>query len=254
MGNDFLPVLFPALFSFAYSSTLCRSDAHHILRYRDFLFGCTEQIPFLCDLRKFGSRPGLQLWKHHIIQIHLHNTYRCVSSHWIRPNNYPDPILWSCTTTMTLGTTPTPTLCQDAMGWALVLYPCLMSWWRTYWQMTGRPSVGLRQNGQAQVNKIRFIICVYVCIWCCHQVSLQHVYYYWGFFLEGGLVWDYSEHTASFKHIKAFGYLPCIAKQLLSPTGTITALAVAVGLLAVALLFSIGVIILRRRGQYSREV
>lgn len=75
-----------------------------------------------------------------------------------------------------------------------------------------------------------------------------------GVFLEGGLVWDYSEHTASFKHIKAFGYLPCIAKQLLSPTGTITALAVAVGLLAVALLFSIGVIILRRRGQYSREV
>lgn len=39
--------------------------------------------------------------------------------------------------------------------------------------MTGRPSVGLRQNGQAQVNKIKFIICVYVCIWCCHQV------YYW---------------------------------------------------------------------------
>lgn len=75
-----------------------------------------------------------------------------------------------------------------------------------------------------------------------------------GFFLEGRLVWDYSEHTASFKHIKAFGYLPCIAKQLLSPTGTITTLAVAVGLLAVALLFSIGVIILRRRGQYSREV
>lgn len=76
-----------------------------------------------------------------------------------------------------------------------------------------------------------------------------------GFFLEGGgLVWDYSEQTASFKHIKAFGYLPCVAKQLLSPTGTITALAVAVGLLAVALLFSIGVIILRRRGQYSREV
>lgn len=74
------------------------------------------------------------------------------------------------------------------------------------------------------------------------------------FFGGGGLVWDYSEQTASFKHIKAFGYLPCVAKQLLSPTGTITALAVAVGLLAVALLFSIGVIILRRRGQYSREV
>lgn len=54
--------------------------------------------------------------------------------------------------------------------------------------MTGRPSVGLRQNGQAQVNKIKFIICVYVCIWCCHQVSLQHVYYYWGvFFWRGGL-------------------------------------------------------------------
>lgn len=118
--------------------------------------------------------------------------------------------------------------------------------------MTGRPSVGLRQNGQAQVKKFKFIICVYVCIWCCHQVSVQHVYYQIHF--GGVLVWDYSEQTASFKHIKAFGYLPCVAKQLLSPTGTITALAVAVGLLAVALLFSIGVIILRRRGQYSREV
>lgn len=39
-----------------------------------------------------------------------------------------------------------------------------------------------------------------------------------------------------------------------SPTGVITALAVAVGLLAVALLFSIGVVIHRRRGRYSREV
>ncbi|XP_030611588.1 testicular acid phosphatase homolog [Archocentrus centrarchus] len=39
-----------------------------------------------------------------------------------------------------------------------------------------------------------------------------------------------------------------------SSTGIITALAVAVGLLAVALLFSIGVAIHRRRGHYSREV
>ncbi|XP_026034494.1 testicular acid phosphatase homolog isoform X1 [Astatotilapia calliptera] len=46
----------------------------------------------------------------------------------------------------------------------------------------------------------------------------------------------------------------CGFKTKWSSTGTITALAVAVGLLAVALLFSIGVIILRRRGQYSREV
>ncbi|KAG7227797.1 hypothetical protein INR49_013591, partial [Caranx melampygus] len=39
-----------------------------------------------------------------------------------------------------------------------------------------------------------------------------------------------------------------------SGTGVITALAVAVGLLAVALLFSIGLVIHRRRGRYSREV
>lgn len=39
-----------------------------------------------------------------------------------------------------------------------------------------------------------------------------------------------------------------------SSTGVITALAVAVGVLAVALLFSIGVLMLRRRAHYSREV
>lgn len=46
----------------------------------------------------------------------------------------------------------------------------------------------------------------------------------------------------------------CTETGLLSPTGVITALAVAVGLLVVALLFSIGVAIHRRRAHYSREV
>ena len=40
----------------------------------------------------------------------------------------------------------------------------------------------------------------------------------------------------------------------MSPTGVVTALAVTVGLLAVALLFSIGVAVHRRRARYSREV
>uniref|UniRef100_A0A3P9KU97 Acid phosphatase, testicular n=1 Tax=Oryzias latipes TaxID=8090 RepID=A0A3P9KU97_ORYLA len=46
----------------------------------------------------------------------------------------------------------------------------------------------------------------------------------------------------------------CGLKTKWSSTGVITALAVAVGVLAVALLFSTGVAIRRRRGRYSREV
>ncbi|KAA8581656.1 hypothetical protein FQN60_003237 [Etheostoma spectabile] len=46
----------------------------------------------------------------------------------------------------------------------------------------------------------------------------------------------------------------CGFNTRLSSTGVITALAVAVGVLAVALLFSIGVAIHRRRAHYSREV
>ncbi|KAF1373964.1 hypothetical protein PFLUV_G00244370 [Perca fluviatilis] len=46
----------------------------------------------------------------------------------------------------------------------------------------------------------------------------------------------------------------CGFRTRLSSTGVITALAVAVGVLAVALLFSIGVAIHRRRAHYSREV
>ncbi|XP_069011841.1 testicular acid phosphatase homolog isoform X2 [Embiotoca jacksoni] len=46
----------------------------------------------------------------------------------------------------------------------------------------------------------------------------------------------------------------CGFKTKWSSAGVITALAVAVGLLAVALLFSIGVAIHRRRARYSREV
>jgi len=54
-----------------------------------------------------------------------------------------------------------------------------------------------------------------------------------------------------------FGNLPHTHTHLnrvVSPTGVITALAVTVGLLAVALLFSILVTIKRRRAHYSREV
>ncbi|RVE59598.1 hypothetical protein OJAV_G00190110 [Oryzias javanicus] len=46
----------------------------------------------------------------------------------------------------------------------------------------------------------------------------------------------------------------CGLRTKWSSTGVITALAVAVGVLAVALLFSTGVAIRRRRGRYSREV
>ncbi|KAM4526815.1 testicular acid phosphatase homolog [Fundulus diaphanus] len=46
----------------------------------------------------------------------------------------------------------------------------------------------------------------------------------------------------------------CGFRTRLSSTGVITALAVAVGLLAVALLFSIGVAVHRRRAYYSRDV
>ncbi|KAF3704494.1 Testicular acid phosphatase -like protein [Channa argus] len=46
----------------------------------------------------------------------------------------------------------------------------------------------------------------------------------------------------------------CRFRTKWSSTGVITALAVAVGLLAVALLFSIGVAIRRRRANYSRDV
>lgn len=56
------------------------------------------------------------------------------------------------------------------------------------------------------------------------------------------------------KHSKCPTFSTCTQTGLLSPAGVITALAVAVGLLAVALLFSIGVAIHRRKAHYSREV
>uniref|UniRef100_A0A3B4T2Y0 Testicular acid phosphatase homolog n=1 Tax=Seriola dumerili TaxID=41447 RepID=A0A3B4T2Y0_SERDU len=79
-------------------------------------------------------------------------------------------------------------------------------------------------------------------------------------FTLGTGVGDFQHRPSDLKISGLFGNHPNVPyshvpKQgLSSPTGVITALAVAVGLLAVALLLSIGVAIHRRRGHYSREV
>lgn len=79
------------------------------------------------------------------------------------------------------------------------------------------------------------------------KVSQQYFYSY----LHFGDQWIFHE---DFRKPSKYVTFTCTHSGLLSPTGVITALAVAVGLLAVALLFSIGVAIHRRRAHYSREV
>lgn len=81
-------------------------------------------------------------------------------SHCIPPNNYTDPILWSCITAMTPGTTCTLTLSRGVMGCTPAL--CLYSpnWWGTLWLKTGKSNAVLGRDGRAQVKELVFIFCV----------------------------------------------------------------------------------------------
>lgn len=115
---------------------------------------------------------------------------------------------------MRLGVTPTPILCQDAMGCTPAHCQCSLSWCGMCWQKTWMLSVAWERNGRAQVRGFASV-----------------------------------HNTQALKISKA---LELTETKLF--TGVITALAVAVGVLAVALLFSTGVAIRRRRGRYSREV
>lgn len=89
------------------------------------------------------------------------------------------------------------------------------------------------------------------------EVSLQYVYSCIHF---GDQCGDFQHRPSDLKISRLLEILQMfhihmhLSKIIVSPTGVVTALAVAVGLLAVALLFSIGVAIHRRRAHYSREV
>lgn len=137
-----------------------------------------------------------------MIQINLYNTNQnWVSSHCVNPNKSPVPILWSCITAMTLCATPTPTLCQDAMGWTRALCPCSLSWWRMSLQMTGRLIAGSRPNCRGQV-RIHSHASTYFGI---TEVSLQYVYSCVHF---GDQSADFLHRLSDLKIIKASGKLP----------------------------------------------
>lgn len=126
--------------------------------------------------------------------------------------------------------------------------------------MTGRPSAGLGQNGQAQVKKC--YICITICfgfnifvVFGIVEVSLQYVSSCTRVRDQVGIFHSRLpglKYEAFWKCSKCSTFA-CVHAEM-SPTGVIAALAVAVGVLAVALLLTIGVAIHRRRAHYSREV
>lgn len=74
---------------------------------------------------------------------------------------FADHFLWRCITVMTPGMSPTISLCQDVKAWAPALWLSLTTWWGTWWQRIGKPSVVSQGNGQAQVRMFFFSLSIF---------------------------------------------------------------------------------------------
>lgn len=161
---------------FAYLITLSRSDGKNISDFEQLHPTVYQTIQLHFPFQFDGNLAAIQVcngqistWYKPIYIAHV--CHHIVLMRW--HCNSTVPILWSCITAMTPGTTPTPTLCQDATGWTPALCPCSLSWCGMWWQNTGRPSAGSGQDCQAQVKKSIFLI-----FSCLHRLIFPYIFWH----------------------------------------------------------------------------